>query len=484
MNFYELIQMVGQNVWIYGGSLIVVLSILVFVHEFGHYIVARLCGVRVEKFSIGFGKEIYGFTDKAGTRWKISMIPLGGFVQLFGDTDPASAGHSDKIEDGEEIREMTEEERKVAFFTKPVWKRSLVVFAGPAINYLFAIILLAGLYVTYGQPVSPPTAAAIMVGSNAEKYGFQPHDYIISIGGKKIEDFSDIRREMMVALDEERKFVIERDGKVIEINVRPQKVTMVDKFGFSSSIGILGLIGAEKGILVKSINSIDGIEYSDKNQIINELKKRMGTTFMIGLENIKEDAKTPENTENQEDTNVVKQINDATVIESLIISPLADKNKELGLSDDEIDDVLYLAETAPEAFVPHTLMTAVQSAIQESYVMTVSSLEALWQMVVGIRSATELGGIVRIGAITGETAMQGIVPLILLTALLSINLGFINLLPIPMLDGGHLLFFGIESVIGRAVPEYIQEYAFRAGFVFLIGIMAFANLNDIYQLIT
>ena len=156
----------------------------------------------------------------------------------------------------------------------------------------------------------------------------------------------------------------------------------------------------------------------------------------------------------------------------------------LGQAEDIDEEVLYLANVPAEQFIPHTMMTAIQSAINESYVMTVSSLEALWQMVVGTRSATELGGIVRIGAITGETAMQGIVPLILLTALLSINLGFINLLPIPMLDGGHLLFYGIESIIGRAVPDYIQEYAFRAGFIFLIGIMAFANLNDIYQLIT
>ena len=165
MNVYELIQMVGQNVWLYGGSLVIILGILIFVHEWGHYIVARMCGVHVEKFSIGFGKEIYGFTDKAGTRWKISMFPLGGFVQLFGDTDPASSRHSDKVEDGEEIREMTTEERKVAFFTKKLWQRALIVLAGPGINYLFAIILLAGLYLSYGQPVSPPTAAAIISAS-------------------------------------------------------------------------------------------------------------------------------------------------------------------------------------------------------------------------------------------------------------------------------------------------------------------------------
>jgi regulator of sigma E protease len=483
MNFYELIQMVGQNTLIYGGSLIAVLSILVFVHEWGHYIVARMCGVRVEKFSIGFGKEIYGFNDKAGTRWKISMIPLGGFVQLFGDTDPASAGHSDKVEDGEAVREMTDEERKVAFFTKKVWQRALIVVAGPAINYIFAIALLTGLYISYGQPVSPPTAAAVMTGSNAEKYGFKPHDYILTIGGKTIKDFSDIRREMMVALNEERNFVIEREGEIIEIAARPEKVVMTDKFGFSSSIGVLGLIGAEKGILIKSITSIDGVKYEDKQQVVDELKKRMGTTFIIGLDN-KSISENTDERNSEEAVALTEEIDNATVIDSIIVAPLAERNTGLELSEEGSEDVLYLANIPPEKFISHTPITAVQSAINESYVMTVSSLEALWQMVVGTRSATELGGIVRIGAITGDTATKGIVPLILLTALLSISLGFINLLPIPMLDGGHLLFYSIEAVIGKAVPEYIQEYAFRAGFVFLVGVMAFANLNDIYQLIT
>ena len=222
-----------------------------------------------------------------------------------------------------------------------------------------------------------------------------------------------------------------------------------------------------------------GVEYDNKQQVLEELKTRMDTTFIIGL-------KTKESGGNEDsgDSSVADQINDATIIDSLIVAPLTDKNPELWQTEDIGEEVLYLSNLQPEKFVSHTMMTAVQSAINESYVMTVSSLQALWQIVVGTRSATELGGIVRIGAITGETAMQGIIPLILLTALLSINLGFINLLPIPMLDGGHLLFYGIESIIGKAVPEYIQEYSFRAGFVFLIGIMAFTNLNDIYQLIT
>ncbi len=460
MDIASVLKLLGENIWIYGGSFIVVLSILVFVHEWGHYIVARLCGVRVEQFSIGFGKEIYGFHDKAGTRWKVSMIPLGGYVQLFGDKDPASAGHTDVIEgeDGE-TRQMTDAEREVAFFNKPLWQKAAVVFAGPAINFIFAVLLLAGLYMTHGKPVSPPTGAAVVVGSAAERNGFQPHDLIVAIDGKTIDDFSDIRREMLVALDQEKHFRIIRDGEEIDIYARPDRKETSDRFGFKSSIGVLGLISAEQGILVRDITSIDGTEYTDIAAVIDEIKRRMNTTFEVTM------------TFGEES-------------QSIVIHPDREKNAEFGLGSDLDVTALYLSKYEPKYFARHSAMSATQAAMKETYVMTRSSLEALWQMVVGVRSATELGGIIRIGAIAGNMAQQGIVPLVLLTALLSINLGFINLLPIPMLDGGHLTFYGIEAIIGRPIPEQVQDYAFRAGFVFLIGIMAFANLNDIYQLLT
>ncbi len=459
MNISDLIQMLGQNIWIYGGAFILVLSILVFVHEWGHYIIARMCNVRVETFSIGFGKELWGRTDKGGTHWKISMIPLGGYVQLFGDTDPASAGHTDCVEgeDGK-AREMTKAERDVAFFTKPLWQRAAVVFAGPAINYIFAIILLTGLYTIHGQPVSPPTAAAVIGGSSADKYGFKVHDYIISIDGKAITSFGDIRREMMVALDKESHFVIKRNGEFMDIYAKPERLHMEDRFGFKSSIGVLGLISSEQGILVNEVKQIDGVDYSDANLVLAELQSRMGSTFQISLD-----------------------LGDELRV--LTINPMADKNKKLGSAENIKQEALYLSNIPIKSYSPHTIITAMQSATREAYVMTRSSLEALGQMVVGTRSATELGGLIRIGAIAGDMAQQGIVPLILLMALLSINLGFINLLPIPMLDGGHLLFNFFEGILGKPVPEVVQDYAFKAGFVFLIGIMAFANLNDVYQII-
>lgn len=459
MNFGDLFQMLAQNIWIYGGSLLLVLSVLVFVHEWGHYIVARMCGVRVEKFSIGFGKEIFGFTDKAGTRWKFSMIPLGGYVQLFGDTDPASAGHSDQVQDGEETRQMTEEERAQALFAKPVWQKSAIVFAGPAINFIFAIFLLAGLFYVKGQPVSAPVVGAVQEGSPAEKYGFLPTDIIVSIDGKTIDSFSDIRREVLVALDEERHFVVQRGDEFVDIHAMPERIESEDNFGFKSSSGRLGIISAENGLLIDAITEIDGIAYNDHAQKIETLKGKLGSSFTILMGEAS-------------DTN-----------KAFTVRPPLMKNTELGSKEDVLKESLFLSDLDTKEFVSHTLMTALQSATKETYVMTRSSIEALWQMVVGVRSAQELGGIVRIGAISGEMAQKGVVPLIMLTALLSINLGFINLLPIPMLDGGHLMFYGTEAVLGRPVSERTQEYAFRVGFVFLIGIMAFANLNDLYQLL-
>lgn len=463
MTIFDMLQMFGSNLWFYGGTFLLVLGILVFVHEWGHYIVARMCGVRVECFSIGFGPELCGWNGRNGTRWKISLIPLGGYVKLFGDTDPASADYTDEVEnDAGEVRPMTEAEKKVAFFSKPVSKRAAIVFAGPAINYVFAVFILMGLYLVQGQPVSPPVAAAVIVGSSAEKYGFQPQDRIISIDGKNIESFQDIRREMMIALDTEKKFVLNRDGQTLEIMAQPQRVEVTDRFGFKSSIGVLGVLPADQAIEVSNIVSIDGQTYDSVADIEDALKKKMGTTYLVEFT---ADAKDGE-----------------SVIEKMIVHPVADMNTTLGTIPDDQPEILYLAAQAPNEFVSHTPMTAAQSAIRQTYVITRDSLNALWQIVVGTRSATELGGIIRIGAIAGDMAQQGIIAVILLTALLSVNLGFINLLPIPLLDGGHLMFYFFEAVMGRPVPEMVQEYAFRAGLVFLIGIMAFANINDVLQL--
>ncbi|MGH1398340.1 MAG: RIP metalloprotease RseP [Alphaproteobacteria bacterium] len=463
MDIFEVFQMVGGNVWTYGGAFVLVLSVLVFVHEWGHYSVARLCGVRVEVFSIGFGKELFGFDDSHGTRWKFSMIPLGGYVKMFGDTDPASAGSTDEVKEGEEAsRPMTEAEKAEAFFAKPVWQRALVVIAGPAINYIFAILLFAGLFALNGQPVTPPVAAAVIEGSAADKAGFEAHDALISIDGVKINSFEDIRREMMIALDTEKHFVVQRGDDIIDIYAKPEKQEQEDRFGFKHSRGLLGLISPRNAIQVDTIKGIDGREFGegdDQAVIAAALRKVMDREFDLMIPSGKDGSQT------------------------LQVKPVSDMNA--GVFDPEDPDygVLYLADVEGEVFVKHSLTNSFGQAIIESWDVTRGTLEALGQMITGTRSAQELGGIIRIGALAGDMAQQGLVALVLFAALLSINLGLINMFPIPMLDGGHLVFYFFEAILGKPVPEPVQEYAFRAGLVILIGLMAFANINDILQLV-
>lgn len=464
MNIFELFQTIGTNVWIYGGTFVLVLSILVFVHEWGHYIVARLCGVRIDTFSIGFGKEIAGFNDKHGTRWKVSMIPLGGYVKMFGDVDPASAGHADKIEDPKtgKMRKFTKAEREQAFYGKPVWKRAAIVAAGPGINYIFAIILLTGLYALSGQPVTPPLAAAVIEGSSADKAGFEPHDLVLSIDGKPTESFEDIRRSMLIGLDFEKHFVVERGGKKIDIYAKPEKVEQEDRFGFKSSRGLLGLTSPRHGILIDDIAEIDGNTYKSPEALRNGLERRLGTTFEITMKPRGEDDDTPE---------------------TYTVHPFAAQNEGFISGEGEQAGILFLTnDKDAQIFIQHGPIDAFTAAVKETWDITAGTLEALGQMITGSRPATELGGIIRIGAIAGDMAQQGILALIVFTALLSINLGLINLFPIPMLDGGHLLFYTFEAALGKPIPEKIQDYAFRAGLVFLVGVMVFANLNDLIQI--
>ena len=460
MSFIELIQSLGTNIWIYGGAFVLVLGVLVFVHEWGHYIVARLCGVKVEEFSIGFGYELFGFFDHNGTRWKVALIPLGGFVKLFGDADPASAKHTDTVEDGKThaLRPMTDDERKQAFFAKPVWQRAAVVLAGPAINYIFAIVLMACLFTLNGQPVTPPIAAAIVAGSSAEKAGFKTHDRVVSIDGREISSFEDIRREMLISLDTERHFVVERGGETLDIVARPERVEQQDRFGFKHSKGLLGLISPRQALDVKAIKKIGVMAVNTPEQARKLLLEKMGQVFQVTVES---EGKT----------------------DSFIVNPLATMNDGLLDPEDPRFDALIVARTDPNMFLHYSPIEALGHAVSEAGVVTMGTLEALGQIVVGTRSTTELGGVIRIGALAGDMAQQGVVALVLFTALLSINLGLINLFPIPMLDGGHLLFYAVEAVLGRPIPDRIQEYAFRFGLAFLVGIMAFANLNDIMQLI-
>ncbi len=459
-SIFDIFQLVVSNIWLYGGTFIAVLSLLVFVHEFGHYYAARLCGVKVDTFSIGFGKELFGITDKHGTRWKFSLVPLGGFVKMFGDTDPASAGHKETVGEGLRARPLTEEERKVAFFAKPVWQRAIIVFAGPAINFLFAIVLLAGLFAFYGQPVTPPTASAIIKDSAADIAGFQPHDRVIAIDGVDIYRFEDIRQKVMIALDTPMTFTVMRGDKEVELNATPVRERLEDRFGFEHSRGVLGLIGSANGFSLKDVIAVNGKKVDGEADAIAALKRTFDKDAEVTFKGL----------EGEED-------------KVLIVHPYADLNADLAASTEEKPAMIVISEKVGGDIVKHSPGSAIFYAIRETKEVSVGTLKALGQIVTGTRSPKELGGLIRIGAMAGDMAQAGIVAVITFTALLSINLGLINLFPIPVLDGGHLVFYAIEALKGSPIPEKGQEYAFRVGFTLLIGIMLFANLSDLLQLI-
>lgn len=461
MNFSEILQLVSSNFWLYGGAFVVVLSLLVFVHEWGHYIVARLCGVKVETFSIGFGKELFGYTDKKGTRWKISLVPLGGYVKLFGDVDPASARNNESVVEDQSthaLRPMTAEERKMAFFAQPVAKRAAVVFAGPAINYIFAIIILAFLFMFEGRPVTPPVASAVIAGSAAEKSGFLPHDTVLEIDGTVVRDFDEIKREIMIGLDERKHFVVQRAGERVDIYAAPDRIALTDRFGFKHESGLLGLISVSHAVQIKDIVKVDGVAYETEDALRAALHERMGSTYRIEIK--------------QPDENDV-----------LVINPSAKFNESLSDPNAPEYGLLFIANRQARDTVKYPPLVAMEESLRQTWQVTVGTLKALGQIVMGTRSPTELGGVIRIGALAGDMAQEGLIAFAFFTALLSINLGLVNLLPIPLLDGGHLVFYSFEAVLKKPIPIKIQEYAYGAGMVFLVGIMAYANLNDLMQLI-
>jgi regulator of sigma E protease len=352
---------------------LVVLTVLVFVHELGHYLVARRNGVRIEVFSIGFGPEIFGWYDRAGTRWKLSAVPLGGYVKMYGDAD-ASSLPSDSL------ATMSEDDRAVSFHHKRLGQRIAVVAAGPAANFIFAIVLLAGLFATVGQPFTPPDVGQVQPNSAAEQGGIKPGDTIAEIDGRKIERFEDVQQAVRLNAGAAMKIVVRRDGRDVALAVTPQMTEMTDRFGNVHRVGLLGI-------------GRSGVDY-----------------------------------------------------------------------------------------VRHDPATALWRAVEETWNLSVGTLKAIWQMIIGARATDELGGPLRIAQMSGEVAQGGIVAIVWFMAVLSVNLGLINLFPIPVLDGGHLLFYFAEAIRGRPLGQRAQEYGFRIGLALVLTLMVFATWNDLVHL--
>ena len=363
----EFATLIAHNIF----SFIVILSIIVFIHEFGHYWIAKKFGVKIEEFSIGFGKEIFGWNDKSGTRWKVSLVPLGGYVKMFGDESAASTPDSEKL------REFSEDEKSVSFYYQKLYKRFLIVLGGPLANFLTAIVILTFFFNYYGRPETKPVVDTVLETSAAEEIGIQTGDVITNLNGKNITRFEQLKG--IVALHPEMPLSIEYDraGEIIKAEITPKVLETEDVFGDKARIGIIG------------------------------------------------------------------------------ISAVAAEYQELGMVD------------------------SVFASVEETYDISVKTLQAVGQMITGDRSAKDISGILRIADYSGKSVDQGLKMVFWFMAIISINLGLVNLFPIPMLDGGHLFFYIIEAVRGKPLSEKTQEYLFRFGFLVLISLMLFATFNDL-----
>lgn len=351
-------------------AFLAVIGPLVFVHELGHYWVGRWCGVKVDAFSIGFGRKILGWTDRHGTVWKIGWLPLGGYVQFAGDRDAVSQPSAD-------WQSLPTAERNRSFPAQPVWKRILIVLAGPVTNFLFAILILAGFAMAYGQVTTPPVVGEIVENSAAQKAGLQRGDRIVAIDGRTMESFADIPMTVAHRGGEAMTLSVERDGETFAVPLTPQIVKETDRFG---NVGERGLIG-------------------------------------------------------------------------------------IGPSDPVIADV--------------SVVQAPMVAIKQVGQITRQMSEVITQLLTGNRSIKDMGGPLKIAKASGEFASLGFASFVFFAALISINLGFINLLPLPMLDGGHLVFYAYEAIRRKPANPAVQEWAFRFGFVAIALLMLVVTSNDL-----
>ncbi|MDA9663938.1 RIP metalloprotease RseP [Candidatus Pelagibacter sp.] len=355
---------------------IALIVVVVFIHEYGHYYFAKRFGVGVTDFSIGFGKEMFGWNDKSGTRWKICAIPLGGYVKFFGDRNVYSQADNEKI-----IKEYSQEDQDKLFVLKPLYQRALIVFGGPLANFLLAILIFFSVYTFVGKDFTPAVINEVQKDSPAMIAGLKDNDIVVSIDGNKVKSIMEVSKFIMMSTDEFINFTVNRYDQDLTFKVKPNIVEGEDNLG-------------------------------------NKISKRM-----VGI--------------------------------------------KLGAYNNEVNHV----KLGPAK--------ALFYAVNEVYYVSVSSLKYIGSMIAGSGDSSQLGGPIRIAKISGQVAEFGILPFISLMAYISISLGLINLFPIPMLDGGHLMFYFIEKLLGRPLSQKTQEGFFRIGLFLLLSLMFFTTFNDL-----
>ncbi|MCP8938212.1 RIP metalloprotease RseP [Alsobacter sp. SYSU M60028] len=377
----SLLESIGGMIHSAGGYILpflFVLVIVVFVHELGHFLVGRWCGIKVTAFSIGFGPELFGFNDRHGTRWRFAAIPLGGYVKFFGDSSVASTP------DGDAFASMSAADRSKSFHHKKVWQRAAVVAAGPIANFLLAIAVFAAINMAYGRQILVPRIDALVEGGAAAKAGLRANDLVVSIDGRAIDSFQELQRIVSTSPGTPLKLVVERAGKDVDLTVTPELKVLQTPFG-KQRLGMLGIQGSRNPADVRNI--------------------------------------------------------------------------------------------------PMGPVAAVTGAVSEIWFIVERTGAYVGGLFAGTESTDQLSGPIRIAQVSGQVATAGIVALLNLAAILSVSIGLINLVPVPMLDGGHLLFYVFEAVRGRPLSMRTQEFGFRIGLALVLMLMLFTTVNDVLHLV-
>jgi regulator of sigma E protease len=377
-DFLSGINMLGSSVFGVLIPFLFVLTLVVFFHELGHFLVARRCGVRVLVFSIGFGPELFGFNDRHGTRWKVSAIPLGGYVKFFGDDNAAS------VPDQAALAGMSAQERRESFVDQPVGPRAAIVVAGPLANFLLAIVIFSGLFMLFGKPSTSARVDSVQPGSAAAAAGFQPGDLVLSIDGRAIDSFPDMQQIVSTSAGKPLVFVVDRGGTRVTLTAVPALKEVKDRFGNVNRQGILGI----------TRSNLPG------------------------------------------DTH----------------------------------------------FQPVGPLQAVTLGVERTWFVVERTLSYIGGVISGREAADQLGGPIRIAQVSGQVATEGLASLFSLAAVLSVSIGLLNLFPVPLLDGGHLMFYAVEAVRGKPLSERAQEMGFRIGLAIVLMLMIFATYNDILHL--
>lgn len=453
----------AEDFFSFGVMVVVTLAVVITIHEFGHYVAARLCGVRVETFAFGFGKELFGFGGQdSSTRWSVRVFPLGGYVKLFGDVDKNNPIVWDFENDCE--RRLSDEELEASFCMKSVWQRMFIVAAGPLINIVLTYALLFSLFTLHGQGSRPPIINMIAQGSAAYDAGIKVGDKILEMDGQVIQRLRDVYDFTWYEdPPESHVYLVERDGQQIEIEFAARRLEYFNKKGVEKKHGQTGMVRVVAVDLKKGMHTLDGVDVKKNPDKAREIiTQRFDEEIVVGVP--------------------FRGYGEDITADPFILKFPSEFNKHLFDPEDEDYEVAYLVDPEKPFYVqlrPVDAINRISFSLYEGVVGTYRLIEAY---IAGRNSEAVVGGVAKISQKTGEAFSAGFYNYIIFISMFSFMIAFINLLPIPALDGGYLMFMLYEVATGRALPPRVQDLALIVGMAILLGIMIFANISDFLSL--